>query len=58
MNEVQAERLIKLLGIIARGVSPDWGNVIKKIVDNEQRIKIINRFNNTTNWNYYQYLLR
>ena len=35
MNEVQAERLIKLLGIIARGVSPDWGNVIKKIVDNE-----------------------
>jgi len=35
MTEFQAERLIKLLGIIARGINPDWGNVIRKIVDNE-----------------------
>jgi hypothetical protein len=35
MSESQAERLIKLLGIIARGVNPDWDNVIKKIVDND-----------------------
>jgi hypothetical protein len=36
MTEAQTERIIQLLGIIARGANPDWGNIIKEIVDNHE----------------------
>jgi len=32
MTEAQAERLIQMLGIIARGTSPDWAEEIAKII--------------------------
>jgi hypothetical protein len=36
MTEAQTERIIQLLGIIARGSNPDWGNIIKEIVEDHE----------------------
>jgi hypothetical protein len=49
MTKDQAERLIQILGIIARGTSPDWAEEIVKIVegaDNEDPSITKSFFNN------------